>query len=55
MSNVVQPTEAYDISIQRSDESDFDEEEYEERLKEEYWHSVEQERLKEEYWHSVEQ
>ena len=47
MSNVVQPTEAYDISIQRSDESDF----YEEK----YWHSVEQERLKEEYWHSVEQ
>ena len=47
MSNVVQPTEAYDISIQRSDESDFDEDEY--------WHSVDQERLKEEYWHSVEQ
>ena len=47
MSNVVQPTEAYDISIQRSDESDF--------YEEEYWHSVEQERLKEEYWHSVEQ
>ena len=41
----VVPTD--DISIQRSDESDF--------YEEEYWHLVEQERLKEEYWHLVEQ